>query len=114
MMTENAKYFTLQDMVRIGCHDCKGCSMCCREMGNSVVLTPYDVHMLSIKLNLSVDALFQEWIQLSIIDGLLLPSMAMNGNNESCHALDEKGRCRIHEFRPSICTLKIYLSANNL
>ena len=102
---EVTKYYTLQDMARIGCNDCKGCHACCRGMGDSVVLTPYDVHVLSIQLGLTVDELFAEWLQLTIVDGLLQPSMAMNGVGERCHALDESGRCRIHAFRPSICRL---------
>lgn len=104
------KYYNLRDMARIGCNDCKGCHSCCQDMGDSVALTPYDVHVLREALGLSVDALFQEWLQLSIVDGLLQPSMAMNrkipGESELvCHALDEKGRCSIHAFRPSICRL---------
>ena len=102
---EVTKYYTLQDMARIGCNDCKGCHTCCQGMGDSVVLTPYDVHVLSIQLGLTVDELFGEWLQLTIVDGLLQPSMAMNGVGERCHALDGAGRCRIHAFRPSICRL---------
>lgn len=102
---EVSKYLNLHDMARIGCNDCKGCSSCCKNMGDSVVLTPYDVHMLSICLKQPVDYLFQDWLALSVVDGLLQPSMAMNGPGESCHALDQEGRCRIHAFRPSICRL---------
>lgn len=102
---EVTKLFDLQDMARIGCNDCKGCHSCCQGMGDSVVLTPYDLHILSVKLDKPVDALFGEWVQLTIVDGLLQPSMAMNGVGERCHGLDAQGRCRIHEFRPSICRL---------
>ncbi len=102
---EVTKYYTIQDMVRIGCNDCKGCHACCQGMGDSVVLTPYDVHVLSVELGLTVDELFGEWLQLTLVDGLLQPSMAMNGAGERCHALDETGRCSIHAFRPSICRL---------
>lgn len=102
---EVTKFYNLQDMARIGCNDCKGCHSCCQGMGDSVVLTPYDLHMLSIKLDKNVDALFGEWVQLTIVDGLLQPSMAMNGVGERCHGLDTQGRCSIHSFRPSICRL---------
>lgn len=102
---EVTKFYDLQDMVRIGCHDCRGCHACCQQMGDSVVLTPYDVHVLSQGLQLPVDALFQEWLQLTVADGLLQPSMAMNGPEERCHALDDEGRCTIHTIRPSICRL---------
>ena len=102
---EATKYYGLQHMVRIGCGDCKGCSDCCRDMGNSVVLTPYDVHTMSIGLGMSVDDLFAHWLQLGMTDGLLQPSMAMDGPGEACHGLDAEGRCSIHKFRPSICRL---------
>lgn len=102
---EVTKLLDIHDMARIGCNDCKGCFSCCQGMGDSVVLTPYDVHVLSTHLNVPVDHLFQDWITLSVIDGLIQPSMAMNGTGERCHALDAAGRCSIHAFRPSICRL---------
>lgn len=100
-----AKLLHLQDMARIGCNDCMGCHACCQEMGDSVLLTPYDVHILSVKLEMPVDALFESWVSLGLVDGLLQPSMAMNGPGERCHALNDEGRCSIHSFRPSICRL---------
>ena len=102
---EVTKFLNIHDMARIGCNDCKGCFSCCQGMGDSVVLTPYDVHVLSAKLQIPVDYLFQDWLTLSVIDGLIQPSMAMNREDEKCHALDEEGRCSIHAFRPSICRL---------
>ncbi len=105
LMIEVKKFLDLQDMARIGCNDCKGCHSCCQGMGDSVVLTPYDVHSLSVQLQVPVDGLFQEWLQLTVVDGLIQPSMAMNGIAERCHALDGEGRCSIHAFRPSICRL---------
>ena len=102
---EVSKLLNIHDMARIGCNDCKGCFSCCQGMGDTVVLTPYDVHVLSAKLQIPVDYLFQDWLTLSVIDGLIQPSMAMNSKEERCHALDEAGRCSIHAFRPSICRL---------
>ena len=102
---EVTKFLNIHDMARIGCNDCKGCFSCCQGMGDSVVLTPYDVHVLSVKLQMPVDALFQEWLSLSVVDGLIQPGMAMNGEGEKCHALNSEGRCSIHAFRPSICRL---------
>ena len=102
---EVSKFLNIQDMARIGCNDCQGCFSCCQGMGDSVVLTPYDVHTLSLNLQQPVDYLFSEWLSLSVVDGLIQPTMAMNGVGEKCHALDENGRCSIHAFRPSICRL---------
>lgn len=104
-MMEPKKLLTLHDMARIGCNDCRGCHACCENMGESVILTPYDLHMLSVHLKLSVDSLFKEWLTLSMEEGLLQPCMAMNGAGERCHALNDEGRCSIHAFRPGICRL---------
>lgn len=102
---EAVRLLDMQDMARIGCNDCKGCHACCQEMGNSVILTPYDVYALSRHLQMSPDALFEQWLTLSVADGLIQPSMSMNGTGERCHALDAFGRCSIHSVRPSICRL---------
>lgn len=102
---ETGRLLDIQDMARIGCNDCRGCHACCQEMGNSVVLTPYDVYALSRHLQISADTLFEEWLTLSVVDGLIQPSMAMNGAGERCHALDALGRCSIHSVRPAICRL---------
>lgn len=102
---EVSRLLNIHDMARIGCNDCKGCFSCCQGMGDSVVLTPYDMHVLSVQLKQPIDYLLQEWITLSVVDGLIQPAMAMNGPEEKCHALDENGRCRIHAFRPGICRL---------
>ena len=32
--------YTANDMVKADCQDCKGCSACCRGMGDSIVLDP--------------------------------------------------------------------------
>ena len=42
----DGKLYRGSDMARLGCNECEGCSACCRGMGNSVVLDPYDVHRL--------------------------------------------------------------------
>ena len=42
----DGKLYRSNDMARLGCNDCEGCSACCRGMGNSVVLDPYDAHRL--------------------------------------------------------------------
>ena len=43
----DGKLYSRDDMVRAGCDDCRGCSACCRGMGNSIVLDPYDVYRLT-------------------------------------------------------------------
>lgn len=47
----DGKLYGINDMVKAGCNDCKGCSACCQGMGNSIVLDPYDVYQLTTGLN---------------------------------------------------------------
>ncbi len=35
--------YIANDMVKADCRDCEGCSACCRNMGNSLQLDPYDI-----------------------------------------------------------------------
>ena len=46
----DGRLYRHSDMVKAGCNDCKGCSDCCRGMGNSIVLDPFDVYQLCKKL----------------------------------------------------------------
>lgn len=99
------KFMTSRDMAKVGCQDCAGCSDCCKGMGTSVLLDPYDMMELKRGLGSSFEELMQDKIQLHVEDGLILPSLAMSGREESCTFLDEKGRCTVHGFRPGLCRL---------
>ena len=100
----DGKLYRSSDMVRLGCQDCEGCSACCRGMGNSVVLDPYDVWRLEQALHKSFAEMVGKELILSVIDGLILPSLNMEATGE-CPFLNEEGRCSIHTFRPGICRL---------
>ncbi len=94
------------DMVKADCHGCDGCSHCCRGMGNSVILDPYDVYRLEMGLGKGLGALIEEEkAELNVVDGCILPNLKMAGRGEACVFLNEQGRCGIHEFRPGICRL---------
>ena len=93
------------DMVRADCGDCKGCSACCQNMGESIVLDPFDIYRLTKGLNLSFEALLEDKIELNVFDGMILPNLKMAGENVSCAFLNEDGRCSIHHIRPGICRL---------
>lgn len=101
----DGKLYTSRDMARVGCEDCKGCSACCRGMGNSIVLDPYDIYRMSTGLVCTFDELLNEKIELNIVDGLILPNLKMSGREEACLFLNENGRCSIHPVRPGICRL---------
>lgn len=94
------------DMVKADCHGCKGCSECCKGMGNSIVLDPFDVYRLQQGLGVALSELVSAGkIELNVVDGLILPNLKMVGAKEQCAFLDEKGRCSIHASRPGICRL---------
>ncbi len=102
----DGKRYTLNDMVKAGCGECKGCFECCKGMGNSVVLDPLDVHRIRIGLGKSFDQLLEEEkIELQVVDGVILPNLKMCGREERCAFLNTEGRCAIHAFRPGICRL---------
>ena len=94
------------DMVKADCHGCKGCSQCCRGMGNSIVLDPFDVYRLQQGLGMDLPGLLGvEKVELNVVDGMILPNLKMVGTEEKCAFLDDGGRCSIHASRPGICRL---------
>lgn len=101
----DGKIYRSSDMARLGCNDCEGCSACCRNMGNSVVLDPYDVWRLERGLEIPFAQMIGNQVMLSVVDGLILPSLNMETQTGACPFLNEKGRCSIHAFRPGICRL---------
>lgn len=102
----DGRLYGVGDMVKADCHGCHGCSECCRGMGNSVVLDPYDVYRLQRGLGKGLAVLLEESkAELNVVDGCILPNLKMAGQGEACAFLDEQGRCGVHEFRPSICRL---------
>lgn len=38
----DGKEYRSYEAAPVGCDDCKGCSSCCREMGDTVIQDPYD------------------------------------------------------------------------
>jgi len=100
----DGKYYRSSDMAKLGCNDCAGCSACCKGMGNSVVLDPYDVWRLEKGLAVPFAQMIGRQVMLSVVDGLILPSLNMEGTG-ACPFFNEEGRCSIHSFRPGICRL---------
>lgn len=101
----DGKLYKSTDMAKLGCNDCKGCSSCCRGVGNTIVLDPYDLYRLYEGTNLSIDDIFNKHLTLSVIDDVILPSLKMAGEDERCTFLNNEGRCSIHSVRPGICRL---------
>ncbi len=102
----DGKLYDSNDLVRVDCNDCQGCSSCCRDMGDSILLDPMDICLLTGNLKKSFDALVNEGsVALHINDGLILPNLNMENSKNACSFLTETGRCGIHAFRPGICRL---------
>ncbi len=110
----DGKLYGNNDMVKISCHDCKGCSSCCRGMGDSIWLDPYDVFQLTRNLGKSFEKLLEKEIELHVEEGFILANLKMipdpgsdsMGTGETkCGFLNQEGRCSIHAFRPGLCRL---------
>lgn len=102
---EQKKYYTLNDLVRADCHDCAGCSSCCRDMGDSIYLDPYDAYQLQKGGGLAMAELLSGGISaLTVWKGLILPCLRMQADTGACAFLCE-GRCSIHNYRPGMCRL---------
>mgnify|MGYP002512979327 CR=1 FL=1 len=93
------------DMAKLGCNECAGCSECCRGMGQSVILDPYDIYQIQAAAGQTFAQLLQDKAELHVEDGLILPSLKMQDDTDACGFLDRNGRCGIHAYRPGLCRL---------
>lgn len=100
----DGKRYTRNDLARLGCNDCMGCSSCCEKMGDTIVLDPLDVRRITKHLNNDFQSLIGSYIDLRIVDGVCLPGIKMNDTTNACGFLKD-GRCSIHSIRPGICRL---------
>ncbi len=101
----DGRLYTSNDMVKADCHDCKGCSSCCRDMGDSILLDPIDIWRLSRGLGMNFDEMLDRYVELHLVDGMILPNLKMKEETQACSFLNGEGRCNIHPFRPGICRL---------
>ena len=116
-------YKKSSDLARVSCAGCKGCGDCCRNMGDTIRLDPYDFWQLERKLERTALDMYHDVFDFSEIDGIYLPHLLMkpdqapvgpvsSGNAEQteesgshCIFLDEEGQCSIHDSRPGLCRL---------
>ena len=75
----DGKRYTGNDLVRADCHDCEGCSACCRGMGNTIQLDPMDIYRLTKGLSMTFEQLLASAVELQVVDGLILPNLKMTG-----------------------------------
>lgn len=104
-VVSDGKLYTSNDLAKTDCGGCAGCSSCCRDMGSSIILDPWDVHQLTTTLGVPFEALLQNMIELNVVDGIILPNIKMQESTNACPFLDENGRCSIHASRPGFCRL---------
>ena len=102
----DGKLYTNNDMAKTDCGGCSGCSDCCRGMGSSIIIDPYDVYRLTNGLNTGFDELLSSGrLELNVVDGIILPNLKMDEQTDACTFLDENGRCSIHAYRTGICRM---------
>ena len=101
----DGKLYDIEDMVKADTCGCDGCSDCCHDVGDLVVLTPFDVYEIISYLGVDFDELLGDKIQLREDNKILLPYLKMQDNNKYCSFLNKEGRCMIHSKRPNICRM---------
>jgi len=100
----DGKVYGRRDMVRLGCGDCDGCSECCRTVGDSIVLDPYDFALLSAELELTAAGLNRKCTTFAPVGSMVLPHLVID-EQSGCRLLSEDGRCTVHASRPGMCRL---------
>lgn len=101
----DGRLYSSGDMVKADCHGCAGCSQCCRGMGSSVILDPMDMWRLHREIRKDFTALMDGYIELGVVDGMILPNLKMTSGEDACPFLDRDGRCSVHASRPGLCRL---------
>ena len=101
----DGKLYDIEDMVKADTCGCDGCSDCCHDVGDLVVLTPFDVYEIISYLGVDFDELLGDKIQLREDNKILLPYLKMQDKNKYCSFLNKEGRCMIHSKRPNICRM---------
>lgn len=97
--------YCANDLVKVSCNDCNGCSECCRVTDDTIHLDPYDVFSLSKKLSLSFNDMLGKYIDLTVVDGVITPFLKKTEGSSVCSFLSSEGRCTIHDARPGFCRL---------
>lgn len=100
------KLFSSSDMAKLGCNDCAGCSDCCKDRASAITLDEWDVSRLKEGLGTGFDSMLSRGlIDITMVDGILLPSLGKKADADECVFLGSDGRCTIHDHRPGICRM---------
>ena len=101
----DGKLYGPSDLVRADTGGCPGCSRCCREMTDTILLDPWDVCALGRATGESFGEMLQSCLQLQMADGLTLPFFRPRPGDGACPFLNEEGRCGVYLLRPGFCRL---------
>jgi len=97
--------YTKEDLVKVSCNGCVGCSECCEVTDDTIFLDPYDVYMLSKGLSKTFEVLINTYIDFTVSDGVITPYLKKNEKTKACMFLSDQKDCSIHGFRPGFCRL---------
>ena len=105
-MIQPEKLLHANDMARLGCSDCEGCSACCRDRAERITLDKWDMDRLKEGLGKSFDDLMAlGFVEITLVNNVLLPVLGKKADKDECIFLNGQGRCSIHPFRPGICRM---------
>ena len=97
----DGKLYTENDLVRVDTNSCKGCqTVCCQNMGSTIVLDPYDCYKLTTGLGKTFEQLTMNELELNVVDGIIMPNLKMQKSDGRCAFLREDNLCNIHTIRP--------------
>lgn len=100
----DGKLYTSGDCAKLDADGCRGCSYCCENMCDTIVLDPYDIYSLCRGLSKDFTAMMLDgYIEIGLHDLLSMPHIKDRG--AGCGFLSDDKRCRVHSFRPGICRL---------
>lgn len=79
----DGKLYTENDLVRVDTNSCKGCqTVCCQNMGSTIVLDPYDCYKLTIGLGKTFEQLTMNELELNVVDGIIMPNLKCRNQTE--------------------------------
>lgn len=101
----DGKLYKLEDVVQADCEGCQNCSECCRNVGESIILDPFDIYEMTKHLKVPTLKLLEDKLELHVVDGVILPNIKTDNQLGGCGFLSPESRCTIHKFRPGFCRM---------
>ena len=74
------KLYRSSETIQLPGTGCAGCGKCCRSMGDTIVLDPWDADRLAKGLGKPFAALMDREVDLHVEEGLILPHLRMQAN----------------------------------